>query len=51
MDLISHNFDDESINLADPIIIAAENSQKCNPHLGRSVKAECCEDFMKAMEK
>ena len=51
MDLISCNCDDESINLADPIILTAETSQKDNPHLGKAMKADDSEDFMKAMEK
>ena len=51
MDLISRNCDNESINLADQIIITAENSQKDNPHLGKSMKADDSEDFMKYMEK
>ena len=51
MDLISRNSDDGSINLADPRIIAAETSQKDNLHLGKAMKADDREDFMKAMEK
>ena len=51
MDLISRNFDDVSINLADPRIIAAENSHKDNLHLGKSIKSDDCKDFMKATEK
>ena len=49
--MISHNSDDESINLADPIIIAAETSQKDNLNLGKSMKADYREDFMKSMGK
>ena len=49
--LISRNSDDESINLAEPMILAAETSQKDNLHLGESMKADYCEDFLKAMEK
>ena len=51
MDLISWNSDDRSINLSDPIIIAAETSQKYNIHLVEAIKADDREDFMKAMEK
>ena len=51
MNLISRNCDDESINLADPIILTAETSQKDNPHFGKAMKADDSEDFMKAMEK
>ena len=39
MDLTSRNFDDISINLANPRIIAAETSQKENIHLGEAMKA------------
>ena len=49
--LISRNSDDESINLAEPMILAAKTSQKDNPHLGEAMKADYCEDFLKAMEK
>ena len=49
MDLISRNYDDESINLVDPIILTAETSQKDNPHLVKAIKADESEDFMKAM--
>ena len=51
MDLVNINSDDRSINLADPRIIAAETFQKDNLHLGEAMKADDCEDFMKAMEK
>ena len=51
MDLISCNSDDGSINLVDPRIIAAETSQKDNPHLGKAMKDDDREDLMKAMEK
>ena len=51
MDLLSRNFDDGSINLADPIIISAETSHKDNLHLGKAIKSDYCEDFMKAMGK
>ena len=50
MDLINRNSDDGSINLSDPIIISAETSQKYNLRLGEAMKADDCEDFMKAME-
>ena len=51
MDLISQNFYDISINLAYPIIIAAETSQKDNLHLVKAMKSDDPEDFMKTMEK
>ena len=51
MDLISRNSDDRSINIAESRILAAETSQKYNPHLGKAMKAADREDFMKAMEK
>ena len=51
MDLISRNYDDGSIKLADPIFSAAETSQKDNLHLGKATKYDNREDFMKAMEK
>ena len=51
MDLISHNYYDGSINLVYPRIIAAETYQKNHLHLGEGIKADNCEDFMKAMEK
>ena len=51
MDLISLNCYDGSINLADPIIIAAETSHKDNLHLVKAMIADDCEDFMKAIEK
>ena len=49
MNLISRNSDDRCINLSDPRILAAEPSQKDNLHLGKAMKADDCEDFMKAM--
>ena len=51
MDLISLNSDDVSINFLDPTILAVENSQKDNHHLGKAMKADDCDDFMKALEK
>ena len=51
MDLISRNCDDESINPADPRVLTAETSQKDNPLLGKSIKADDSEDFMKSMGK
>ena len=51
MDITSHNFDDWYNNLADPIILAAETSQKDNIYFFKATKADDCEDFMKAMEK
>ena len=51
MDLISHNFDYGSINLADSRIISVESSQKGNLHFGEAMKSDYCEDFMKATEK
>ena len=51
IDLISRNSDDGSINLGDPRILAAETSQKDNTHFGKAMKADDCEDFMKAMGK
>ena len=51
MYLIGHNFDDGSINLADPTVLAAETSQKNNLNFGRAMKAVDCEDFMKAIRK
>ena len=49
MDLISRNFDDVFINLADPRIISTETPQKDNLHLGKSTKADYREDFMTSM--
>ena len=49
MDLISRNSDKISINLPDPRILAAETSHKHNLHSGKAIKADDCEDFMKAM--
>ena len=51
MDLISRNIDDNSINLADPRLLAADISEKDNLHLGEAMKADDREDFLKAMEK
>ena len=51
MYLISRNCDDESINLADSIILTAETSQNDNPYLEKAMKADDSEDFMKATEK
>ena len=51
MDLISRNCDDKSINIADPIILTAETSQKDNLHLVKAMKSDDPEDFMKTMEK
>ena len=51
IDLTSHNYDDGSINLAYPIILVAEISQKYNTHLGKAMRADDREDFTKAMEK
>ena len=50
-DMISHNSDDGSINLAHSIILAAETSQKDNLHLGEEMKADDCEYFMTVMDK
>ena len=51
MDMISRNYDDGSINLAYPIILAAETSQKDNLHLVKSMEDDDSEDFIKAIEK
>ena len=51
MDLISRNFDDGSVNLADTRTLATESYHKDNLHLGKAMKADDCEDFMKAMGK
>ena len=51
MYMTSHNFDDWSINLEDPIIIAAETSQKDNIHFGEAIKSDDSEYFMKTMRK
>ena len=51
MDLISCNSDHVSINLADPRILATENSQKYNIHLGEAIKADDRKDLMTVMEK
>ena len=51
MDLISRNSDEGYINLEDPIILAAETSQKDNLHLVKAIKADDREDFMTVMGK
>ena len=51
MDLISRNCDDISINIVDSMILTAETSQKDNLYLGKAMKADDSEDFMKATEK
>ena len=51
MDFISRNCDDGSINTADPRILTAETSQKDNHYLGKAMKADDSEDFMKAIKK
>ena len=51
MDLISHKYDYGSINFVDPRILAAKHSQKDNLHLGKAMKADDREDFMKSMVK
>ena len=51
LDLISRNYDDVSINLADPIILAAETSQKNNLHLGEAMKADDREYFTTVVGK
>ena len=51
MYMISRNSDDGPINLVDPIILAAETSYKDNFHLGKAMKSDDREDFMKATEK
>ena len=43
--------DDGYINLAYPRIITAETYQKDNPHLGKAMKVDDSEGFMKAMKK
>ena len=48
MNLISRNSDDGFINLEDPRVLAEETSQKDNLHLGKAMKADNCEDFMRA---
>ena len=48
---ISRNSDYRCINLAEPRIFAAETSQEYNLHLGKAIKADYHEDFIKAMEK
>ena len=51
MDMISCNSDKRYIKLADPIILTAETSQKDNLYLDKAMKADDCEEFMKAMGK
>ena len=51
MDLISRNYGDGSIKLADPRILAAGTSQKDNLHLGRTIKDNYREYFVTIMEK
>ena len=51
MDIISRNSDDGSINLAEPRTLSAETPQKDSTHLGKAMKADDRENFMKAMEK
>ena len=46
MDMISCNSDDVSINLADPIILEAETSQKDHLRLGEAMKADDREHFI-----
>ena len=50
MDLTSCKFDDGSIKLANPRVLAVENSQKDNLNLGEEMKADDSEGFMKEME-
>ena len=49
MDMIILNSDDGYINLADPRIIEAKTSQKDHLHLGKAMKADDHEYFMKTM--
>ena len=51
IDLISRNSDYISINIADPMILSVETSQKDNLHLVEAIKADDREDFMKVMGK
>ena len=51
MDMISHNFGEGSINLVEPIILAAETSQEDNLHQGKAMKDDYHKDFTKATEK
>ena len=51
LDMISHNSDYESINLADPRILVAETSHKYNLHLGEAMKSYYQEYFMTVMGK
>ena len=51
MYLTSRNSDDGYINLEETITLAAETSQKDDPHLGEAMKADDREDFMKTTEK
>ena len=45
MDLISRNYDNGTINLIYPRILATETSQKDNLHLGEAMQAGDHEDF------
>ena len=49
--MISRNVYERYINIAYPIIIATESSQKYHLRLVKSMKAGDREDFMKSMEK
>ena len=49
--MISHNYDDGSINLANPIIPAENVSQKGNHHSGKAMRADDYEDIMKTVGK
>ena len=51
MDLISRNFDDGPINLVDSRVLSDETYQKDNLHLGKSIKSDDREYFMKSMGK
>ena len=48
MDLISRNYDYGYIKLEYPRILAEENPQKDNLHLGKAMKAEDRKDLLKA---
>ena len=50
MDMISCKSDNGYINLADPIILAEETSQKNNLYLGEAMKVDDFEDLMRAMK-
>ena len=49
--MISRNVYERYINIAYPIIIATESSQKYHLRLVKSMKAGDREDFMKSMKK